>query len=137
MGFNRRRRWFPQRTQSGFRSKTEEKFAGHLEQLGVPYNYEKRIIKYQQKDASHKVDFDLGKFIIEYKGEFTSEDRTKHLLIKSQHPDLDVRFVFDNAHNYLNKNSDTTYADWCDKYGFLWAEKVIPPAWIKEINNAA
>jgi hypothetical protein len=128
------RRWMPKRTKSGFRSKTEEKFAGHLDELGVPYSYEKHTVKYKQKDASYKVDFDLGKFIIEYKGQFTSEDRTKHLLIKSQHPSLDIRFVFDRASNYLNKNSDTTYSDWCDQYGFKWAEKIIPPEWLKELE---
>ena len=39
--------------------------------------------------------------IIETKGRFTPEDRRKHLLIKKQHPDLDIRFVFSTVNlNY-------------------------------------
>lgn len=135
-----RRRLFSPRLKSGYRSKSEEKFAAHLETLGVPFSYEERVIKYRQKDAGYKVDFELPEhgFILEYKGYFSSEDRAKHLLIKEQHPDLDIRFVFDRASNPLSKKSKTTYADWCTKHGFQYAEKIIPPSWItgtKETKN--
>lgn len=69
---------------------------------------------------------------IEYKGNFTGPDRTKMLLVKKQHPDLDIRLVFGRATNKLNRASKTTYAMWADKYGFPWSEKVIPEEWRKE-----
>jgi hypothetical protein len=79
------------------------------------------------------VDFELPNgILIETKGRFKPADRTKHLLIKQQHPELDIRFVFSNSHNTLSKKSSTTYADWCDKHGFKWADKQIPRSWIDE-----
>ena len=35
--------------------------------------------------------------IIETKGRFTAADRRKHLLVRKQHPHLDIRFVFENS----------------------------------------
>ena len=70
-------------------------------------------------------------FYIEFKGYFRPSDRRKHILVRNQNPDIDIRFVFLNANNKLNKNSKTTYADWCDKYNFKWAEKIIPEQWLR------
>jgi hypothetical protein len=70
--------------------------------------------------------------IIETKGIFDSDDRKKHMLIKEQHPELDIRFVFSNAQTKLYKKSPTSYADWCIKNGFIYADKVIPTAWFNE-----
>ena len=69
---------------------------------------------------------------MESKGRFVTEDRQKHLLVKKQHPELDIRFVFSNPRARISKTSATTYAAWCDKHGFLYAEKFIPAAWLKE-----
>ena len=63
------------------------------------------------------------------------EDRQKMLLIKEQYPDIDFRIVFYNANQKIKKGSKTTYAMWCDKHGFKWAHKTIPPEWIEEIFN--
>jgi hypothetical protein len=70
--------------------------------------------------------------IIETKGRFLVADRKKHMLIKRQHPHLDIRFVFSNSKQKLNKASRTTYADWCNKNGFQYADKEIPVHWLKE-----
>lgn len=53
-------------------------------------------------------------FYIEAKGLFTRDDRAKHLLIKKQYPELDIRFLF-----YSNQKIGKTmrYSDWCEKYG--------------------
>lgn len=69
---------------------------------------------------------------METKGRFTATDRKKHLLVKAQRPDLDIRFVFSNSRAKLNKGSKTTYADWCNKHGFLYADKLIPTEWLDE-----
>ncbi len=65
------------------------------------------------------------------KGFFDFADRQKHLLVKEQNPDIDIRFLFVNANNKLNKSSKTTYGAWCDKHKILWAEKRIPNEWLK------
>ena len=41
--------------------------------------------------------------ILETKGQFISDDRRKHKLIKQQHPDLDIRFVFTNSKSKLSR----------------------------------
>lgn len=70
--------------------------------------------------------------IIEVKGKFETADRQKHILIKKQYPNLDIRFVFQNPNNKLYKGSRTTYAMWCEKYGFLYAHKTVPLSWYRE-----
>ncbi len=97
--------------------------------------YESRYLTYKIPESVHKYtpDFILSNgIIIEAKGLFEADDRKKHLLIKSQYPHLDIRFVFSNPRNKLYKGSKTTYADWCVKYGFKYASKTIPPSWFKE-----
>jgi len=72
---------------------------------------------------------------VETKGRFTLEDRKKHILVRRQHPDLDIRIVFQNPYTKIRKGSKTTYADWASKNGILWANKEIPDTWIAEKNN--
>ena len=68
---------------------------------------------------------------METKGRWVLEDRKKHLLIKKQHPELDIRIVFQSARTKIRKGSKTTYGDFCDKHGIPWAEKNIPESWLK------
>jgi hypothetical protein len=70
--------------------------------------------------------------IIETKGRFVANDRRKHKEISKQFPDLDIRFVFQNSRAKLYKGAKSSYADWCKKYGFQYAEKSIPDDWTKE-----
>lgn len=103
--------------------------------LGIKPNYEPIKIAFTEpaKDRSYKPDFVLPNgIIIETKGRLTTDDRKKHLLVREQHPELDIRFVFQTANNYLRRGSPTTYADWCNKNGFKFAEKFIPQEWIDE-----
>lgn len=116
-----------------FRSKSEERVANQLDDAGIAYEYEHLKIPYQKKPSKYLVDFELPNgIIIEVKGRLVASDRAKHLLLKDQHPELDVRFCFDNARRYLYKGSKTTYGEWADKHGFLWCEKVIPKEWLEE-----
>ena len=55
----------------------------------------------------------------------------KHLLVKKQNPNFDIRFLFVNAKNKINKFSKTTYGEWCDKHNIKWAERVIPKIWLR------
>lgn len=123
------------KTISGFRSGLEERVARQLLSLSAPFTYEETKVAYVVPERPHwyTPDFVLNNgIIIETKGEFTSADRVKHLLIQKQHPSLDIRFVFSNSRAKLSKKSNTTYAAWCDKHGFTYADKLIPLNWIKE-----
>lgn len=117
----------------GYRSGLEEQIDLSLTSLGVDGQYEQHKITYTVPASDHKYtpDFKLPSGIfVETKGRFVAADRKKHLLIKEQHPDLDIRFLFQNANNRLSKKSKTTYAQWCIKHGFLFAEKEIPKEWL-------
>ena len=74
--------------------------------------------------------------MLEVKGRFMAEDRKKHLFIKSQYPDLDIRFVFDNPYRKLYKGGKMTYADWCNKYGYQFCKlnEGIPQEWLDKAN---
>lgn len=106
-----------------------------LTMANVEFKYEKKKIKYMPPPAKMKTytpDFSLPNgILVEMKGVFTGKDRKKHLLIKKQHPDLDIRFVFSNPHEYLTGEKLKTYAEWCDLNGFIWADKTIPSDWLK------
>jgi Phage endonuclease I len=119
----------------GYRSGLEETIDNGLKLVGVDGEYEQHKITYTKPATQHKYtpDFKLPNGIfVETKGRFVTADRKKHLLIKEQHPELDIRFVFQNANNRLSKKSKTTYADWCNKHGFLFAEKEIPKEWLSQ-----
>lgn len=119
----------------GFRSGLEEAIAEDLTSKGVGFTYEEEIIPYvkPEKPSKYTPDFVLENgIIIESKGRFLTEDRQKHLLIQKQHPLLDIRFVFSSSKAKISKRSKTTYADWCKKHGFKFADRVIPDAWLKE-----
>ena len=117
----------------GYRSGLEDRISKQLKSLSVPVKYEEFKIKYEVNEVrTYTPDFELPNgIIIESKGRFVVADRKKHLLIKKQHPDLDIRFVFSNSKAKINKGSKTTYGMWCDKHGFLYADKLIPEEWIK------
>jgi hypothetical protein len=117
----------------GYRSGLEDRISKQLKALSVPVKYEEMKIKYAINEVrTYTPDFELPNgIIIESKGRFVVSDRKKHLLIKKQHPDLDIRFVFSNSKAKINKGSKTTYGMWCDKHGFLYADKLIPEEWIK------
>jgi len=115
---------------NGYRSGLEANVANQLTDLGVDFEYEKTKSPYQI-DAKYIPDFVLPNgVIIECKGRFTSEDRRKMRLVKQQNPELDIRFVFTRSASKINKGSKTSYADWCSKYGFACADKLIPGEWL-------
>jgi len=120
----------------GWRSGLEELVGKQLDDLGVAYEYEKLTIHYTipARKAKYTPDFEIlsNGIIVETKGLWTVQDRQKHLLVRQQNPLLDIRMVFSNPRQRISKASKTTYANWCDKHGILWAAKLIPEEWIKE-----
>ena len=118
----------------GYRSGLESKVSAQLNEAGVSFAYETFKIEYQVNETrKYTPDFRLPNgIIVQTKGRFISDDRKKHLLVQQQHPDLDIRFVFSNSKAKLNKGAKSTYADWCIKHGFLYADKTIPEEWLNE-----
>ena len=114
---------------SSFRSGLEEKVAQKLNELGVTFSFEPGWIEYVKPAKVHKYlpDFIVGDVVIEVKGRFDSSDRAKHLLIRKHygHPDeggIDIRFLFSNPRQRISKKSKTTYAMWCERHGFRYAD---------------
>lgn len=124
---------------AGYRSGLEEKIATSLHNRGVlDTKYEQHSIAYTAPSSTHKYtpDFTLPNgIIIESKGRFMPDDRAKHMLVKAQFPNLDIRFVFSRSKAPLYKGSPTSYADWCEKNGFKYADKDVPDNWLKEAPN--
>lgn len=119
----------------GFRSGLEEVVSEQLIANKVKFEYETKKITYTKPITTHTYtpDFTLSNgLIIETKGRFLADDRKKHLLVKQQHPTLDIRFIFTNSKARISKASKTTYAMWCIKNGFKYADKVIPKEWLLE-----
>jgi hypothetical protein len=73
----------------------------------------------------------------DYYGRFVNREATerqKMLLVKKSNPDVDIRFVFQNANKPIYKGSPTTHADWCNKHGFQYSDKgVVPQRWLDEL----
>lgn len=114
-----------------FKSGLEQKLARQLEQLGVSYAYELHSYDYEQV-RKYTPDFFLPNgIIIEAKGKFTPEDRRKHLDIKRQYPELDIRFVF-QRNNFIRKGSKIKYSDWAIKHDYQYSIGQVPEKWIKE-----
>lgn len=121
----------------GFRSGLEVKVAKQLEQAGVKVEYETTKIKYSVPESVHTYtpDFVLPNgIVVETKGRFVAADRKKHLLVQKQHPEKDIRFVFSNSNAKISKASKTSYADWCNKHGFVYADKEIPKEWLTALS---
>lgn len=117
-----------------FRSGLEKRTADFLNKRKVKFQYEEVKLKWQDlRMRTYTPDFVLSNgIIIETKGRFISSDRTKHLFVKAQHPELDIRFVFSNPKAKLYKGAKSSYGDWCDKHGFQYARETIPVEWLKE-----
>lgn len=121
----------------GYRSNFELQIANQLKTQGIDPKscYEQEKIEYTipAEEKKYLVDFKLPNgIIIEAKGRWEPKDRKKHSLIKKQHPELDIRIVFQNPDIKINKGSGTTYGMWCDKKGIKWAAKRIPKGWFEE-----
>ena len=119
----------------GYRSGFEHKVSGELTEAKVKFEYEVTVIPYIKPETNHTytIDFTLPNgILVETKGRWVLEDRKKHLLIQKQHPDLDIRMVFQNSKGKIRKGSKTTYADFCNKNDIKWADKSIPTSWYRE-----
>jgi hypothetical protein len=136
--------------ESGVRNKLEAGLEQQLKSAGIEYGYETLKVPFTvpAREAKYVSDFSFrfSNIIIEGKGHFggsgrdiaknSAERRKKYLLVKEQHPELDIRFVFHRAKTPIYPRSPTTHGQWATDHGFKWSDKgVIPPAWIIEIQH--
>ena len=122
---------------NGYRSKFENSIGTQIleHKIDPKKIYETTVIDYIKPETHHTytVDFALPNgILIEAKGRWVLEDRKKHMLIREQHPELDIRFVFSNSKAKLYKGAKSRYCEWCDKHEFKWEHRIIPEAWLKE-----
>ncbi len=100
--------------------------------------YESIRLKFLQpeKKRGYKPDWPLRNGIIVetkgiIKGKWPAADRQKHLWVREQHPNVDIRFVFTDPNKPIHKGAKTTCAGWCIKNGFQYASKLIPEEWFE------
>lgn len=137
-----------------YRSKLEERVAAQLEQAGVAYSHEAQWVRYvvPEREAKYLPDFsdpDGCPIIIEAKGRFgggnpkfkqsnsgdSAKERQKLILLKEQHPELDIRLVFERAASPIYPKSPTSQGKWATDHGFKWSDKgLVPLEWIEEIK---
>lgn len=120
-----------------FRSKFEKRIWENAKKSRKQLEYEPQTsqIRYHLPMRRYIPDFVLPNgIIVEAKGYFKSQDRTKMLAVSRSNPDLDIRFLFQNANNRLTKSTNSKmYWEWAEVHGFEWAEgDKIPLAWFRE-----
>lgn len=119
----------------GYRSMYEVDIMKYVEDNGLTVEYEPFKIPYLMK-GNYVPDMVLPNgIIVEAKGYFDSRARAKMVAVKKHNPGLDIRFVFMNSRTKLRKGSQATYADWCNKYGYPFADGMIPLKWFKEASR--
>lgn len=123
------------------RSKLEIKFEEILQETKTEYGYEVTKIPYTVPESNHNyiVDFSTpNKIHWEVKGWLSDhQERQKYVLVKQQHPDIDLRFVFDNI-NKLCGGTKYTHKTWCEKNGFKYCSVKDTDTianWAKENND--
>ncbi len=122
-----------------YRSGLEEKNMKLLESKGVKAEYEMWRVPYVVPASNHHYTPDIllpNGIFVETKGLWESDDRKKHLLIREQYPDLDIRMVFSSSRTKIYKGSPTSYAEFCEKHGILFADRLIPVSWLKEASRS-
>ena len=120
----------------GYRSMYEMQIMAHIEENGLTVEYEPFKIPYLMK-GNYVPDMVLPNgIIVEAKGYFDNRARAKMVAVKKHNPELDIRFVFMNSRTKLRKGgSQATYADWCKRYGFPFADGMIPLKWFAEVKD--
>ena len=114
-----------------FRSELEEKVSDLLCELNIDYEYEPTRIPYEIQH-NYSPDFLLPNGVyLECKGYWDSIDRRKVKNVVEQHPEIDLRMVFQAPYNKISKKSKTPYAQWCDRHKIPWcAYHNIPIEWL-------
>ena len=126
------------------KSGLEEAVFNYLNNNNCMFVYEGIKIAYSSPETkkTYTPDFPISKcnIVVETKGAFQSADRKKMKLIKAQHPEFDIRFIFSNSKTKIGKKSKTTYGKWCELFGFKYhcvqSTKIpFPKDWLSEVKE--
>ena len=126
------------------KSGLEEAVYKFLNNNNCMFVYEGIKIAYSSPETkkTYTPDFPISKcnIIVETKGAFQSADRKKMKLIKAQHPEFDIRFIFSNSKTKIGKKSKTTYGKWCELFGFKYhcvqsTKLPFPKDWLSEVKE--
>ena len=122
-----------------------------LEASGVQYEYESQVLTYKarisgvcDKCSSKEItvtrryipdwNFLDGKLVVETKGKFDAETRTKMLCVIESNPDIEFRLLF-MRDNWLTRTKKKRYTDWCRQKGITCAVGSFPEEWLREIRG--
>lgn len=115
-----------------FKSKFEADVYADVLKKGQKADYETIKVPYTISN-NYIPDFILPNgIIVECKGYFDIRAQVKMRAVKRDNPGLDIRFLFMNSRVKVRKGSKLTYADWCERYEFPYADKFIPLEWFQE-----
>lgn len=118
------------------KSSFEDKILSELDRDNINYLYEPDKITYYV-ERLYIPDLLINDIYIELKGYLREDDQRKMRAVKAQHPELDIRFVFQNANATIQgakkrkDGSKMTCGQWADRYGFEWSNQRIPKIWIE------
>lgn len=113
----------------------EERVIDDLNVRDVPYMYEPEKLAYYV-ERHYVPDLKVGTMYVELKGYFRQDAQRKMKAVKAQHPELDIRFVFQNANATIQgakkrkDGSKMTCAEWAERNGFVYSEGTIPEEWL-------
>lgn len=116
-----------------FRSKYEERIWKDAKKRKKKIKFEAEKLSYTLS-CNYVPDFILPNGVyVEAKGYFDSRARSKMIAVKKCNPDLDIRMLFMDSRKKLRKGSESTYADWCLRHGFPFADgDEIPESWFEK-----
>lgn len=131
-------RFRPRSKRTGrYKSKLEANFAQQAQKQGLHFDYEPERFAYTRL-GHYTPDWRIAPGVfIETKGYLAPSNRANLLSFREQHPNIIILLLFANAENKLNSRSDTTYAQWAERHGFVWADfrSGVPVEWWSRYNN--
>jgi hypothetical protein len=106
---------------------------------GIDFAYEQDVLPWVEpaKIRKYNPDYTVEKsngemLIVEAKGRWTAADRKKICYVTEQHPDVDLRILFERDNTLSKSPKSKRYSEWCDKKGIKWAVgRTIPEEWLK------
>lgn len=113
-----------------YKSGFERTIAANLAMRGVEFSYEELRLPYTLQ-GEYRPDFVIKSsgIIVEAKGFLDRDSKRKMIAVKQQHPELDIRFLFQQADKKM-QGSKKTHGEWATRNGFKYAEGEIPDDWL-------
>lgn len=113
------------------KSGLERSIDANLRSRGIKFTYETLELPYVLHGVYHP-DFMLPNgIIVEAKGLLDRESKRKMIAVKKQHPELDIRFVFQDADKKV-PGTKHSHGQWATRNGYVWAEGLVPEEWTDE-----